>query len=389
MFRTGANERSVNIERSISRAYGPFSIGWFVLFLCLTNLLFGSETTNTNQLADVDGHYQKTCISAGCHAVDLSSRMPKHSPYLEGQCLTCHRDHTSTSTTLLKSRDDAMCLPCHKEAELNAADHQLKHPAGGALCVDCHNPHQSPVRNLLRKEETRLICSKCHEPFLKKAAEYPYRHHYFDPKTECGTCHYAHQRSSNHYLRENVAETCLSCHDLPIAMKGRVLENVADRLRTAPVVHRAMEQGSSPGSPSGSCPVCHTPHGSEQPSLLKAGYPAGPYGNYQTGNYALCWQCHKSSLAEDPRGDLATNFRNGEVNLHWLHVVKIRRSRSCHLCHEAHASDKPHLMRESVMFGQWNAPLGYQASAEGGSCETPCHSKREYRRNKPVSQHPD
>ena len=218
--------------------------------------------------------------------------------------------------------------------------------------------------------------------FLNKAAKLPYRHHYLDPKTECGSCHYAHRRPAQHYLRENVsAETCLTCHDLPIGVEGRVLENVADRIRRAPVVHGAVKQGA--------CPACHTPHGSPQPSLLKPGYPAGNYETYRSEQYAICWQCHAKTLAESPRaaGTGVTAFRNGEQKICTSCTWRgSKRGRACHLCHEAHASDAPHLLREKVRFGQWNTALVYKPDAAGGSCQTPCHKERAYARDQAVKQ---
>jgi predicted CXXCH cytochrome family protein len=167
-----------------------------------------------------------------------------------------------------------------------------------------------------------------------------------------------------------VGESCLTCHDLPIKIGTRTLENIAERLRTAPVVHGAMREGS--------CPVCHTPHGSVQPSLLREGYPAGNYESFEADHYALCWHCHSQQLVMNVNGAGVTKFRNGELNLHRVHVVQLKRGRACHLCHEPHVSDPPHLIRTHVTFGSWNAPLIYKATPEGGSCQTPCHDTKTY-----------
>lgn len=327
---------------------------------------------------DTDGKYQKTCISAGCHNVQGTSGEPQHPPYREGHCLACHEDHATSSSRRLKPLNNALCLACHTGMALTSDGLKLAHPPGGQLCLDCHNPHQSRQRNLLRDKGQLLICARCHADFLSAAAKLPYRHHYLDPKTECGSCHYAHRRPAEHYIRENVSETCLTCHDLPIHAGDRVLDNVAEQINRAPVVHGAVTQGA--------CTACHTPHGSRQPSLLKAGYPAGGYEVYESGQYALCWQCHPKALAESPRGESATTFRNGDDNLHWLHVGRLKHGRACHLCHAAHASEVPHLLRETVTFGQWRAPLKYKALADGGSCQTPCHRERTYSRLQAVKQ---
>lgn len=321
---------------------------------------------------DLDRKYQKNCLSEGCHTAPALPGTPQHPPFREGHCLACHEDHATSQTRLLKTTGNAMCLACHTGMNFTTGTQTLAHPAGGQLCITCHNPHQSGERNLMRSRDGLLICAQCHADFLKQAAKLPYRHHYLDPQTECGSCHYAHRRPEQHYLRENVSETCLTCHDLALRSGNRVLENVAEQIHRAPVVHGALAKGS--------CATCHTPHGSQQPSLLKAGYPAGNYETYRPEQYTLCWQCHPKGLAESSRGEGVTGFRNGEVNLHWLHVSRLKQGRACHLCHTAHASQTPHLLRETVQFNQWQAPLNYKVLPEGGSCLTPCHRLREYSR---------
>jgi hypothetical protein len=70
-----------------------------------------------------------------------------------------------------------------------------------------------------------------------------------------------------------------------------------------------------------------------QSSLLSDNYPSGAYEKYQRENYGLCWKCHDSALVEASQTTTATKFRNGDVNLHQVHVQKFKRGRACHLCH--------------------------------------------------------
>ena len=190
--------------------------------------------------------------------------------------------------------------------------------------------------------------------------------------TWCGYCHYAHLRGTHSYLRENITESCLTCHDLPIQADNRQLENVGEHLREAKIIHGG-KQGLV-------CASCHTPHGSDQSSLLRPGYPTGAYELYSSSKYALCWQCHNRALTESVQGTGMTRFRDKKVNLHRIHVVELRRGRACHICHEPHASNRPHLLRARLRFGTWNTVLGYESLPDGGSCQTPCHRDKEYRR---------
>ena len=337
---------------------------WFVFWFALLTL---------NAIGvDFDDFYKKTCIEEGCHSEPPAKTIPTHPPFLEGHCLACHEDHRSTAPHLIKPGGDQLCLACHKELDLEGDDHRLVHPPGEKSCLDCHAPHQSRVRGLLRTTEDLKRCADCHGSFLTEAARLPYSHDYFDPETQCGNCHNVHRGSDRAYLRDDVEETCLTCHDLAIGLKQKTIANIARQLRTNPVVHGAMEMGS--------CPVCHTPHGSEQPSLLNAGYPAGDTAPYRTEDYALCWECHSDAMVEDATTSEATYFRNGSFNLHRLHVVELKHGRACHLCHEVHSSQMAHLMRDGFQFGNWTAPLKWEAEADGGRCQSPCHREKEYRR---------
>jgi predicted CXXCH cytochrome family protein len=334
-----------------------------------------AQEGNTGE-PDVDSHYNRTCISADCHPVPVSGTIPRHIPYLEGRCTVCHLDHSAAQPLLLKEKGPAMCLQCHAETEMMDSSTELVHPPVQEVCTDCHAPHESRVRNLLREVSDLHACAECHADFLEASRQMPFRHRFFDPETECGSCHYAHRSMDGKYLRENLTESCLTCHDLPIQVEGRVLENLARELREAPYVHEAMKEKS--------CAVCHTPHGARQSSLLRTGYPAGKYEAYDPQQYALCWQCHDSALVEDVKGVGVTQFRNGETNLHRVHVADLRQGRACHICHAPHAAENRHLLRTQIRFKNWVAPLEMHVSADGGSCRTPCHQERAYHRGIPA-----
>lgn len=320
-----------------------------------------------------DMHYKQACASAECHPAPEHTRSLKHPPFLEEMCLECHNDHMFSNENLLRDGGNALCLSCHPAVELAAGEDHVAHPAETGDCLECHHPHESRIPHLLRSEEILGECADCHESFLEEAGSREYRHNYFNPRSQCGDCHYAHRNSEGKFLREDMDETCLTCHDLPIRSKTRDIENVAETIRTAPFVHEALTEAKS-------CNACHTPHGSNQSALLKEGYPAENYEMYERERYSLCWQCHSADLAENPNGTGVTLFRHGDVNLHATHVSEIGRGRACHLCHSAHASDGPGLIRSSFRYGEWDAPLIYRADENGGSCQTPCHREKEYRR---------
>ena len=78
--------------------------------------------------------------------------------------------------------------------------------------------------------------------------------------------------------------------------------------------------------------------------------------------------------------DSLTDFRDGRINLHYLHVNKAKRGRSCRACHDTHASTNPMHVRESVPFGKWQMPISFTPTKTGGTCMAGCHKKLSYDR---------
>lgn len=327
----------------------------------------------TSGAAPVDALHDKSCTTSDCHPGRSDEPgLISHPSFLEQWCDRCHTDHTGEAEMLLLAEPAELCLQCHDESETRG--HTVIHPPDSGDCTTCHDPHQSTFRHLLREESHLRQCSECHADDLAAAMEKPYHHRFFDPTAECGSCHYAHRSGADGaYLRANLGETCLTCHDMPITKDGRRLENVGLAIRTAPVVHAPLEEQA--------CHTCHTPHGSMQSSLLRENYPAGNYDRYRRETYSLCWTCHDPQLVEATRTSQETRFRDGTRNLHNVHVLQFNRGRACHLCHTAHVSERPHLLRESVSFGEWDSDFLYESLPDGGSCSTACHRPMEYRRS--------
>jgi predicted CXXCH cytochrome family protein len=312
------------------------------------------------------------CDAAECHPRKTGHRVISHPLYLENRCMECHIARDSPQVALVTAKPATVCLRCHIEVKWNSDTGTLAHPPGEASCTTCHNPHESSVRNLLRSEDSLAACAACHKDFLLASQDRPYRHRHFEVTTQCGSCHYAHRPGLRKYVREDTSETCLSCHNMPILTDGRTLPNIAREIAESPFKHKAIEEGG--------CPLCHTPHGSDQPALLNSGYPAANYAKYKTEDYALCWRCHSSSLVESKQGEGVTNFSNGAVNLHQKHVLDIGKGRACHVCHEAHAASQPHMLRQTLVFRSWTGPFTYTPLPDGGRCVTACHKEREYHR---------
>ena len=80
-----------------------------------------------------------------------------------------------------------------------------------------------------------------------------------------------------------------------------------------------------------------------------------------------------------------TDFRNGSLNLHYLHVNKPKRGRTCRTCHATHASNQPKHIRTGVPYGKWEIPIRFNKSDTGGGSSPGCHKPRDYDRQNPVT----
>jgi predicted CXXCH cytochrome family protein len=134
----------------------------------------------------------------------------------------------------------------------------------------------------------------------------------------------------------------------------------------------------------GNCFGCHAPHGSNNSRLLAKPYPEAFYQPFAEEKYDLCFSCHDKQLVETEKTANLTGFRNGQRNLHFVHVNRAK-GRNCRSCHETHVSTNELHLRDSVPFGNWQMPIRFAKVDTGGSCSPGCHKSYTYDRNNPVN----
>jgi predicted CXXCH cytochrome family protein len=170
---------------------------------------------------------------------------------------------------------------------------------------------------------------------------------------------------------------CMTCHDKPVGIsREEVMKAFTEEIEGKEFLHGPVAQKD--------CKGCHTSHGSEQFRLLSKVYPSEFYAPFKKENYELCFSCHEDTLVLTKETDDLTDFRNGNSNLHYLHVNKAQRGRTCRSCHETHGSNLPKHIRATVPYGMWELPIKFQKTETGGSCKPGCHLPFAYDRNTPV-----
>ncbi len=304
-----------------------------------------------------------TCLGSGCHA-EMTRSGELHVRVAAGSCPMCHVPVGTVADHVFKLAADGggVCRTCHPPGEPKTFVHL---PFREMKCASCHDPHGRDTRPLLAGGSTARLCGRCHEPVHAAVVHGPYA------AGECLACHEPHESEFKSLARAPSADLCLSCHDRPIEAAGgeRVVANIGAVLESSRFKHGPIREGR--------CDGCHRAHAAANPNLLHQDFPPDFYQDYSETHYALCFQCHSSRIVLEERTLTLTGFRDGDRNLHFLHVNQPK-GRSCRACHEVHASNRPFHIRESVRFGGWELPVEYQRTETGGTCRSGCHKEASY-----------
>ena len=221
---------------------------------------------------DEDNEYPVFPIFKTKHAVGADER----TPFAGLQCEACHGpgeehaqrvrsgevrapilDFGKDSWTPVKDQN-RKCLECHENhqrIEWKGSIHETR----DVPCASCHQIHiaDDPV---LDHDKQPDVCYQCHQ--TQRAQFYQSSHHPVrEGKMVCSSCHDPHgDDGSDRLVKASLRETCTGCH---AEWRGPFLWEHAP----------AAED----------CTLCHRPHGSNHPSLLKKRPPQ------------LCQQCHSQS----------------------------------------------------------------------------------------------
>ncbi len=294
-----------------------------------------------------------------CHKKEEFSKNFVHGPVGVGDCNVCHNPHASPNVKQLIAPPEDLCFVCHKEKS-GMLDKRHVHKPVGEKCTNCHNPHSDNSKFMLPNDPPEL-CFGCHQG-IETAMNLSYQH---EPAANgnCDECHDPHSSDNPRLFLLPQDDLCFSCHS-----------ELSEYVASQEYKHGPVKQGD--------CNACHNPHGSENFKILRKYFPEEFYMPYAEDNYALCFECHNRQIAHDTETKTLTDFRDKERNLHFLHVNKDVKGRSCKACHQVHASDQEKHIRESVPFGKisWELPVTYTKTENGGSCVVGCHAPKEYKR---------
>jgi predicted CXXCH cytochrome family protein len=204
------------------------------------------------------------------------------------------------------------CLACHAGKEAHNNFRRGDHWRNNVGCTDCHTAHGNRLASfkpgsitepatatrenptdatlaMLKKSEPQL-CISCHSE-TKAQFSKPFRHKVLEGAMKCSDCHNAHGGFEKKQTRLAVGadESCLKCH--------------SDKQGPFVFEHAPLKVEG--------CSACHTPHGSQNPKMLK-----------RPQVRQLCFECHSGitdQLSDGPTGG--------------PHSQSSIRSQNCTVCH--------------------------------------------------------
>jgi DmsE family decaheme c-type cytochrome len=127
-------------------------------------------------------------------------------------CTDCHNPmaRLSPEGVLAKSSINEVCASCHQDirAKFNRRSH-MPLPEGQMACTDCHNPHGSITRPLLKTDTVNETCYTCH---AEKRGPFLFEH--APVRANCLNCHDAHGSNQQTLLVAPIPMLCQQCHTM-------------------------------------------------------------------------------------------------------------------------------------------------------------------------------
>jgi DmsE family decaheme c-type cytochrome len=227
----------------------------------------GSETCQACH-EDVYKQYATTAH----HVTETSARYQESAK----GCEACHgpgQDHADASGDPEKIFNpkgkpprvaNERCLTCHQQQEERHNFRQSEHGLSQVACIDCHSVHPPKPTEHLLVSKGAALCYQCHGE-VRQQFQRPFHHRVHEKGMNCTDCHNPHGGFNLAQTRDSAGGTdpiCFKCHT---EKQGPfVFEHAPVKLE--------------------GCVICHTPHGSNNPKLLKRNLVQ-----------QLCLECHANT----------------------------------------------------------------------------------------------
>lgn len=190
-----------------------------------------------------------------------------HQPLLKKMCNQCHNDPKSSSPLALQKTGPELCQGCHYEMmNKNLSKKRMHWPVVDKTgCINCHSPHASPEKGLLKAPKLSL-CGSCHADTVARQ-ERSLTPHPPVAEGDCTACHSPHASDALFLMNEApILKVCEKCHDWQAHSTHPIGDKIIDPRNKNITLQ---------------CISCHRTHGTEYKHFL-----------YAADTQSLCVQCH-------------------------------------------------------------------------------------------------
>jgi predicted CXXCH cytochrome family protein len=198
------------------------------------------------------------------HGSDQPRLVRSNTHKVFGACARCHAA-TGAKPKALLAASPALCFRCHGDKKTEVAAKEGVHAAAQGDCTDCHTPHASDEKGLVKGNKERAVCLGCHDDMRTRLEQARSIHPLKAADGRCTACHRPHSSPQPHLLAQPMATLCLGCHKTHTQFAHPIGKGIID-----PNTGKDMN-----------CLSCHDPHATGQPHIL-VDAPAR----------ALCIRCH-------------------------------------------------------------------------------------------------
>jgi len=227
-------------------------------------------------------------LCTSCHKTDSPAFVRQHMNYPVGKsnCSSCHDPHGSDKAGILFAN--------------------VHTPVANKQCGQCHEASTSPTPFKTKKVGYEQ-CRGCHSSMLNETFNMNRVHWSLVDKTGCMNCHEPHASKQKGLLKGETAALCGKCHSDTMEKQKRL---AALEKQEKMVPKEKQERGALTHSPvqQGDCLACHTPHASNSLFLMK-----------KSTTMELCSACHEwQKHSTHPIGEKTVDSRNKNLTMDCL-----------------------------------------------------------------------
>ncbi len=205
------------------------------------------------------------------HGSDQPHLIRSNTHKVFGACARCHAG-TGAKPQALLAKSPSLCFRCHGDKKTEVSAKTGVHAAAQGDCTDCHTPHASDEKGLVKGNNERAVCLGCHDAVKDTLARSKSIHPLKASGGRCTACHQPHSSAQPALLTQPKDDLCLGCHKTHTQFSHPIGKGVTD-----PNTGGNM-----------TCLSCHGAHGTGHEKTL--------LGNPARG---LCIRCHEGG--ENPR----------------------------------------------------------------------------------------